>query len=115
MLATLDRALGLIVALDALETQGDLLGCLRFLVEDWLGLSTKPGLLSVVTPLPLRVVGSLSSLVLANAVQLMIAAFLAGAIGLTGLRHDNLYRRGRVGTKRTSKKKRQQIRSRRLT
>jgi hypothetical protein len=53
VLATLERKLCLCLALCALQSQHDLLGCLRLLVEDGLGLTTVTGLLAIVTALSL--------------------------------------------------------------
>jgi len=52
VLAALERELCLGLAVDALETEHDLLGCLGLLVEYWLGLTSVSGLLAVVTRLP---------------------------------------------------------------
>ena len=59
VLATLQRELGLGLALDALQPQDNLLGSLGLLVEDRLGLTTVTGLLTVVTTLTLGEEGSL--------------------------------------------------------
>jgi hypothetical protein len=53
VLAALQSELLLGLALSALETQDDLLGGLRLLVEDGLGLTTVTALLPVVTTLTL--------------------------------------------------------------
>ena len=62
VLATLQRQLGLGLALDALQPQDDLLGGLGLLVEDGLGLTTVTGLLAVVTSLSLSEERSLERL-----------------------------------------------------
>ena len=53
VLAALEGELALGLALDALQTEDDLLGGLGLLVEDGLGLTTVTGLLAVVTALSL--------------------------------------------------------------
>jgi len=53
MLASLQCQLRLGLAYGTLQSQHDLLGCLRLLVEDGLGLTTVTGLLSVITTLSL--------------------------------------------------------------
>ena len=63
MLAALERELCLGLAVDALETEHDLLGCLGLLVEYWLGLTSVSGLLAVVTTLTLREEGGLGTVV----------------------------------------------------
>lgn len=90
MLATLDSTLRLVLAYGTLEAKGNLFRSLRFLVEDWLCLPTETGLLSVVAPLALSVVGRLASLILGDALQRVLPAFLFGAIRLARLRDDNL-------------------------
>lgn len=50
VLATLHGELHLVLAVLALETEGDLLGGLGLLLEDWLGLTSITLLLTVVTP-----------------------------------------------------------------
>ena len=51
VLRALDHQVGLGLALLAFKAQGDLLGGLRLLVEDGLGLPPEPSLLAVVPPL----------------------------------------------------------------
>jgi hypothetical protein len=53
VLATLESQLALGLALDALQSQHNLLGGLGLLVEDRLSLTTVTGLLAVVTALSL--------------------------------------------------------------
>lgn len=77
MLASLDGGLLLVLAHGALETQHDLLSCLRLLVEDGLGLPTVPRLLPVVTSLALCKQRCLASLVLSDFVWRVFAAVLA--------------------------------------
>jgi len=59
MLASLERQLRLGLALCALQSQHDLLGCLGLLVEDRLRLTTITGLLAVVSALTLSEEGGL--------------------------------------------------------
>ena len=68
LLAALERHLHLVLADGALETENDLLGRLRLLVEDGLGLTTVTRLLTVVTTLALRGQRSLARLVLGHLV-----------------------------------------------
>lgn len=60
-------------------------------MEDRLGLTTITALLSVVTTLSLGEQGGLASLVLGNLVLGVLAARLAFAEGLTGLRDVDLF------------------------
>lgn len=60
------------------------------LVEHGLGLTTKSCLLSIVTPLPLRVQRILSLLVLSDLVKPVLLAFLRDAKRLARFRDDNL-------------------------
>jgi hypothetical protein len=85
VLATLQRQLGLGLALDALQAEHDLLGGLGLLVEDGLSLTTVTGLLAVVTALSLGKQRGLASLVLGDLVLGVLAALLALAVGVTGL------------------------------
>lgn len=85
MLAALQRQLQLGLALDALQSQHDLLGSLGLLVEDRLGLTTITALLSVVTSLSLGEQRGLTSLVLGDLVLGVLAALLALAVGVSGL------------------------------
>lgn len=64
VLASLEGQLLLLLARRAFESQHNLLGRLRLLVEDGLGLTTVTGLLAVVTALTLREGGSLAGLCL---------------------------------------------------
>ena len=78
------------LAVGARQTQGDLLGSLRLLVEDGLRLSPESHLLVVVAPLALGEVGRLAGLVLGRLVDLVLAALLAGAVRsplLRGVHH----------------------------
>lgn len=90
MLATLQRQLQLGLALDALQSQHDLLGSLGLLVEDRLGLTTITGLLSVITTLSLGEKGGLASLVLGDLVLGVLAALPALAVGVSGLGNVDL-------------------------
>lgn len=90
MLASLQGQLGLGLALDALQSQNDLLGSLGLLVEDRLGLTTITALLSVVTALTLGEQRGLASLVLGNLVLGVLAALLALAVGVSGLGNVDL-------------------------
>jgi len=74
------------LAVGARQTQGDLLGSLRLLVEDGLRLTTKPSLLAVVPPLALRHKRGLAGLVLRNLEDLVVAALGRLAEGLGRLR-----------------------------
>jgi hypothetical protein len=66
VLASLQSQLSLGLADGALQSQDDLLGGLGLLVEDWLGLTSVTGLLSVVTTLTLGEEGSLMLLSVSN-------------------------------------------------
>ena len=90
MLAALQCELRLGLALDALQSQDNLLGGLGLLVEDRLGLTTVTGLLAVVTALTLGVEGSLAGLVLSDLVLGVLAALLALAVGVAGFRDVDL-------------------------
>lgn len=59
VLATLEGELCLGLALCAFQSEDNLLGGLGLLVEDWLGLTTVTGLLTVVTTLSLSEEGGL--------------------------------------------------------
>ena len=59
LLASLESQLSLGLALDTLQPQHDLLGGLRFLVENGLGLTSVTRLLTVITTLSLSEEGSL--------------------------------------------------------
>lgn len=67
------------------QPENDLLGGLRLLVEDGLGLTTVTGLLAVVTAFTLRERGGLAGLVLSDLVQGVLVALAALAEGLPGL------------------------------
>lgn len=67
------------------QSEDDLLGGLRLLVEDGLGLTTVTGLLAVVTALSLSESRSLAGLVLGDLVKGVLAARAASAVGLAGL------------------------------
>jgi len=71
VLAALERELCLGLAVDALESQYDLLGCLGLLVENWLGLTSVTGLLAVVTTLTLREEGGLRIVVRAGMLEML--------------------------------------------
>ena len=73
----------------ALQTENDLTCGLRLLVEDGLGLTSETHLLGVITTLSLGKVRGLSGLVLGDLVDLMLAALLASAEGLTFFGHVN--------------------------
>lgn len=90
VLATLQSKLALGLALDALQSQHNLLGSLGLLVEDGLGLTTISGLLAVVTTLSLGEKRGLASLVLGDLVLGVLAALLALAEGVTGLGNVDL-------------------------
>jgi hypothetical protein len=81
VLAPLQRQLLLRLALAALKTQHDLLGRLRLLVEDGLGLTTVTRLLSVITTLALSERAGLSGFVLGNTVKRVLVALRAAAVG----------------------------------
>lgn len=90
MLASLQRQLGLGLALDTLQTQHNLLGGLGLLVEDGLGLTTVTGLLTVVSALSLGEQRGLTSLVLGDLVLGVLAALLALAVGVSRLGNVDL-------------------------
>lgn len=90
MLATLQGQLALGLALDALQSQNNLLGSLSLLVEDRLGLTTITGLLAVITTLSLSEQRGLASLVLGDLVLGVLAALLALAVGVAGLGNVDL-------------------------
>lgn len=81
--------LHLLLAHSALHPQHDLLGYLGSLMKHRLGLSTKPTLLSVVTPLTLCKYAILPLLVLRHLLQGVLPAELA--VGLVGLGNVHLY------------------------
>lgn len=90
VLASLQGQLALGLALDALQSQDNLLGGLGLLVEDGLGLTTVTALLSVVTALTLREQRGLAGLVLRHLVLGVLAALLALAVGVSGLGNVDL-------------------------
>lgn len=90
VLASLQGQLALGLALDALQSQDDLLGGLGLLVEDGLGLTTITALLSVVTALTLGEQRGLASFVLGDLVLGVLAALLALAVGVSGLGNIDL-------------------------
>ena len=65
------------LGLNALELEGDLLGLLSLLLEDWLGLSTESLVLHVISSLTLSGLRGLTSLVLGNFVSGMLLEFPA--------------------------------------
>jgi hypothetical protein len=85
VLAALEGQLALGLALDALQSQDNLLGGLGLLVEDGLGLTTITGLLAVVTALSLSEQRGLAGLVLGDLVLGVLSALLALAVGVSGL------------------------------
>lgn len=87
MLTPLERELLLGLARGALQPQDDLLGGLRLLVEDGLGLTTVTRLLAVVSSLSLREGRGLAGLVLCDLVDLVLVALTALAEGLSCLRN----------------------------
>lgn len=89
MLAALDDALMLIVALDAFETEHNLFRRFRLFVENGFRLSTKPSLLHVVTSLSLGEQRVFALLVLGHFVQFMPFAFFAHAQRHTSFGNDN--------------------------
>ena len=91
MLAALQCQLALGLALDAFQTQHNLLGGLGLLVEDRLGLTTVTGLLAVVTALTLGEEGGLSGLVLGDLVLSVLAALLDLAVGVARLGNVDLW------------------------
>lgn len=90
VLAALQGELSLGLALDALQSQDNLLGGLGLLVEDGLGLTTVTGLLTVVTALTLSEQRGLTSLVLGDLVLGVLAALLALAVGVSRLGNVDL-------------------------
>lgn len=87
MLTSLQGQLSLGLTVDTLQSQDNLLGGLSLLVENWLGLTTKTGLLTVVSSLTLGEQGSLTSLVLSDLVLGVLTAFLSLAVGFSELRN----------------------------
>ena len=68
-LGSLEDSVRLALGLGALELEGDLLGLLGLLFEDWLGLTTETLLLHVVSSLTLSGEGGLTGLVLGHLVD----------------------------------------------
>jgi hypothetical protein len=91
VLAALEGQLALGLALNALQSQHNLLGRLSLLVEDRLGLTTVTGLLAVVSALSLGEEGGLAGLVLRDLVLGVLAALLALAVGVSGLGNVDLW------------------------
>lgn len=89
VLTTLQGQLSLGLANNTLQTQDNLLGSLSLLVEDWLGLTTVTGLLTVVTTLTLGEKRSLTSLVLGDLVLGVLSALLTLTVGSSSLWNVN--------------------------
>lgn len=89
MLTSLQSQLKLGLTGDTFKSQDDLLGGLSFLVENWLGLTTVTGLLSVISSLTLGVQRCLTSLVLGHSVLSVLSALLTFTVGLSGLWNVN--------------------------
>lgn len=89
VLTTLQSQLGLGLADNTLQTQNNLLGGFSLFVENWLGLTTVTGLLTVITTLTLGKEGSLTSLVLGNLVLSVLSALLTLTVGSSGLWNVN--------------------------
>ena len=85
---------------DTFQSQDNLLGSLSFLVENWLGLTTVTGLLSVISSLTLSVQRSLTSLVLGHSVLSVLSALLTLTVGLSGLWNVNCSEKKNRGTER---------------
>lgn len=64
-----------VLAFGTLKTQHNLLGCLRLLSENWLRLTSKTALLSVITPSTLGHLRILTLLVLGHFVEGVFGAF----------------------------------------
>lgn len=92
MLGTLEAQLLFGLALFTFQSQHYLTSRLGLFVKDWLGLSTKPHLLGIITALALGKVGGLARLVLRHLVRLMLAAFHASTICIAllgNIHHSN--------------------------
>jgi len=89
VLTSLQSQLSLGLTVDTLQSQNNLLGGLSLLVENWLGLTTETGLLTVVSSLTLSEQGSLTSLVLGNLVLGVLSALLTLTVSLSELRNVN--------------------------
>lgn len=89
MLTSLQSQLGLGLAVDTFQSQDNLLGGLSLLVENWLGLTTETGLLTVVSSLTLSEQGSLTSLVLGDLVLGVLSALLTLTESLSKLWNVN--------------------------
>lgn len=85
MLTSLQGKLSLGLANNTFQSQDNLLGGLGLLVENGLSLTTKTGLLTVVSSLTLSEQRSLTSLVLGHLVLGVLTAFFTLAIGSSGL------------------------------
>lgn len=89
VLTSLQSQLGLGLAVDTFQSQDNLLGGLSLLVENWLGLTTETGLLTVVSSLTLSEQGSLTSLVLGDLVLGVLSALLTLTESLSKLWNVN--------------------------
>lgn len=89
VLTSLQSQLSLGLASNTLQSQNNLLGGLGLLVENWLGLTTETGLLTVVSSLTLSEQGSLTSLVLGNLVLGVLSALLTLTVSLSELWNVN--------------------------
>lgn len=89
VLTSLQSQLGLGLTVDTLQSQHNLLGGLSLLVENWLGLTTETGLLTVVSSLTLSEQRSLTSLVLGNLVLGVLSALLTLTVSLSELWNVN--------------------------
>lgn len=90
VLASLQCQLRPGLALDAFQSQHNLLRGLGLLVEDGLGLTTVTGLLAVVSALSLGKQRGFAGLVLSHLVLGVLAALLALAVGVAGFRDVDL-------------------------
>ena len=99
-LASAEECASTDLALGALKSEGDLLGLLRLLAEDGLGLTTKATLLGSVATSALRLLGVLALFVLSNLEFLMLLALLAeGHLGLRSMHLDGKNRSDEVNNK----------------
>ena len=77
------------LGLNALELEGDLLGLLSLLLEDWLGLSTESLLLHVISSLTLSDQGGFTTLVLGNFVGgVLLQLWAESSNSLWDMDHD---------------------------
>lgn len=90
VLAALEHLLPIVVAFGTRHLEHDLLSGLGFLVEDRLGLATKPGLLSIVATLSLRIQRIFALFVLGHLVKGVLVAVFVHAVRFAGFRYDNL-------------------------